>query len=81
MMWDTRCQCLLIKAKDHLALLTTIDPPENMHCAVIYQILGKDSTNIFKACQSLSAKRKSFLRPFLAQMAHHFDQIGKPTCS
>lgn len=71
----------LIKAKDQLALAhNDRSPLENMHCAVIYQILGKDATNIFKGLSDAEWReaRKVILTTVLGtDMAHHFDQIGK----
>lgn len=71
----------LIKAKNELALAhNDRSPLENMHCAVLYQLLGKAETNIFAGLTESEWResRKVILSTILGtDMAHHFDQIGK----
>ena len=71
----------LVKAKNELAIQhNDRSPLENMHCAVIYSILGHDKTNIFAGLndQQWRESRKLILTVVLGtDMAHHFEQIGK----
>jgi hypothetical protein len=71
----------LVKAKDELALRHNDKSPlENMHCAVLYEILGKPSTNIFGGLTEVQWRdsRKIILNAILGtDMVNHFDQISK----
>ena len=71
----------LVKAKNELAIRhNDRSPLENMHCSVIYEVLGKEETNIFVGLTDAQwrASRKVVLGAVLAtDMSHHFEQISK----
>jgi cAMP-specific phosphodiesterase 4 len=69
-------------ASKHKFALTHNDrsPLENMHCAVIYEILTQSKTNIFLSLDQIQwvEARKIILTCILGtDMAHHFEQISK----
>jgi hypothetical protein len=71
----------LIKARHDLALLhNDRSPLENMHCAVLYEVLSKPEFNIFI---NLSDKQWRDVRKIMitiilgTDMSHHFEQISK----
>lgn len=71
----------LVKVKDELALRhNDRSPLENMHCSLLYQILGNPATNI-QCGLSLAQwrdSRKIVLALILGtDMVHHFEQISK----
>lgn len=71
----------LIKAKHELALLhNDRSPLENMHCAVLYEVLSKNASNIFIGLTDVQWRdaRKVILTTILGtDMSHHFEQISK----
>lgn len=71
----------LVKAKNELALThNDRSPLENMHCAVIYELLTKPRTNIFVGLTESQWReaRKLILTVVLGtDMSHHFEQISK----
>lgn len=71
----------LIKAKDKLALLhNDRSPLENMHCAVLYNVMSKAELNIFSTLTESQWResRKIILAIILGtDMSHHFEQISK----
>lgn len=71
----------MVKAKHELALLHNDKSPlENMHCAVLYEVLGKQTTNIFVNLQESQWReaRKVIINIILGtDMTHHFEQISK----
>jgi len=71
----------MVKAKHELALLHNDKSPlENMHCAVLYEVLGKQATNIFVNLQESQWReaRKIIINIILGtDMTHHFEQISK----
>jgi cAMP-specific phosphodiesterase 4 len=71
----------LVKAKNELALThNDRSPLENMHCAVIYNLLAQEKYNIFSGLSESQWResRKLILTVVLGtDMAHHFEQIGK----
>ena len=71
----------LVKAKNELALAhNDRSPLENMHCAVIYEVLTKPKTNIFVGLTESQWReaRKLILTTVLGtDMSHHFEQISK----
>lgn len=71
----------LVKAKNELALAhNDRSPLENMHCAVIYELLTKPKTNIFVGLTESQWRetRKIILTTVLGtDMSHHFEQISK----
>lgn len=71
----------LVKAKHELALKhNDRSPLENMHCAVLYEILSKSETNIFVNYTEKQWRdtRKIILTSILGtDMSHHFEQISK----
>ena len=69
-------------ASKHKFALTHNDrsPLENMHCAVVYEILTQSKSNIFLSLDSAQwiEARKIILTCILGtDMAHHFEQISK----
>lgn len=71
----------LVKSKHKLALRHNDKSPlENMHCAVLYGILGKAEMNIFAGLTENQWRdsRKIILTCILGtDMSHHFEQISK----
>ena len=71
----------LVKAKHHLAILhNDRSPLENMHCAILYELLSKEKFNIFVNLTETQWRdsRKIILAMILGtDMAHHFEQISK----
>lgn len=71
----------LVKAKHKLALRHNDKSPlENMHCAVLYEVLGKTEANIFATLTESQWResRKIILTCILGtDMSHHFEQISK----
>lgn len=71
----------LVKTKHSLALQhNDRSPLENMHCVVLYELLGKDATNIFVNLDEKQWReaRKIILTIILGtDMSHHFEQISK----
>ena len=71
----------LVKAKNDLALrFNDKSPLENMHCAVIYEVLKKEKCNIFVGLTESQWRdaRKVILTAVLGtDMSHHFEQISK----
>ena len=71
----------LVKAKDKLALAHNDKSPlENMHCAVLYDILSHKKFNIFNELteQQWRDVRKIIITCILGtDMSHHFEQISK----
>jgi cAMP-specific phosphodiesterase 4 len=71
----------LVKSKHELALSHNDKSPlENMHCVVLYEILGKAATNIFVNLSEAQWResRKIILTIILGtDMSHHFEQISK----
>jgi len=71
----------LVKAKNELALLhNDRSPLENMHCAVLYDVLSRPATNIFVnfTDKQWRDSRKIILGVILGtDMSHHFEQISK----
>mgnify|MGYP005991670153 CR=1 FL=1 len=75
----------LVKSKHELALQhNDRSPLENMHCVVLYEILGKKESNIFVNLseQEWREARKIILTIILGtDMSHHFQQISKTQVS
>lgn len=73
----------LINTKHHLALLHNDKSPlENMHCSLLYDILGKAENNIMVnlSDQQWREARKVILTIILGtDMSHHFEQIKQAT--
>lgn len=71
----------LTKSKHELAIKhNDRSPLENMHCVVLYEILGKDESNIFSNLEEKQWResRKIILTIILGtDMSHHFEQISK----
>lgn len=71
----------LVKARHELALLhNDRSPLENMHCAVLYDILSKPEFNIFINLNDKQWRevRKIMITIILGtDMSHHFEQISK----
>lgn len=71
----------LVKAKNDLALkFNDKSPLENMHCAVIYEVLKKEKSNIFVGLTDSQWRdtRKLIIHAVLGtDMSHHFEQISK----
>ena len=71
----------LVKARHKLALRHNDKSPlENMHCAVLYEILGEQDANIFSSLTETEWResRKIILTCILGtDMSHHFEQISK----
>lgn len=71
----------LVKAKHSLALLhNDVSPLENMHCFVLYEVLGKSDHNIFVNLTEAQWReaRKIIIKVILGtDMSHHFEQISK----
>lgn len=71
----------LVKTKHTLAIQhNDRSPLENMHCVVLYELLRKDSTNIFVNLDEKQWReaRKIILTIILGtDMSHHFEQISK----
>jgi hypothetical protein len=71
----------LVKAKHKLAIRHNDKSPlENMHCAVLYEILGNKDTNIFSGLNDADWResRKIIITCILGtDMSHHFEQISK----
>eukprot|EP01034_Spumella_vulgaris_P030245 gene30245-37425_t len=71
----------LVNSKHELALIHNDQSPlENMHCSVLYQILGKSTTNIFVNLSEAQWResRKIILTVILGtDMSHHTEQISK----
>jgi uncharacterized protein YggT (Ycf19 family) len=71
----------LVKAKHNLAILhNDRSPLENMHCTLLYDLLTKETTNIFV---NLNEKEWRSIRKIIitvilgTDMSHHFEQISK----
>jgi len=75
----------LVKTKHQLAIQhNDRSPLENMHCVVLYELLGKDATNIFVNLDEKQWReaRKIILTIILGtDMSHHFEQISKTQVS
>lgn len=71
----------LVKSRSELALRhNDRSPLENMHCSVLYEVLGKEKTNILSGVKDQQWKdiRKIILTSILGtDMSHHFEQISK----
>lgn len=71
----------LVKARHKLALRHNDKSPlENMHCAVLYEILAEQDANIFSSLTESEWResRKVVLTCILGtDMSHHFEQISK----
>lgn len=71
----------LVKSRSELALRhNDRSPLENMHCAVLYEIVTKEKSNIFLnfTDQQWRDSRKIILTAILGtDMSHHFEQISK----
>jgi hypothetical protein len=71
----------LVKTKHALAIQhNDRSPLENMHCVVLYELLGKENTNIFINLDEKQWReaRKVILTIILGtDMSHHFEQISK----
>lgn len=71
----------LVKSRNELALRHNDKSPlENMHCAVLYEIVTKAEMNIFVGLteQQWRESRKIILNSILGtDMSHHFEQISK----
>jgi hypothetical protein len=71
----------LVKSKHELAMQhNDRSPLENMHCVVLYEILGKKDSNIFVNLSEAEWReaRKIILTIILGtDMSHHFEQISK----
>jgi len=71
----------LVKAKNELALrFNDKSPLENMHCAVIYEVVKKEKCNVFTGLVESQWRdtRKLIITTVLGtDMSHHFDQISK----
>jgi len=71
----------LVKARHRLALRHNDKSPlENMHCAVLYEILAEQDANIFSSLTESEWResRKIILTCILGtDMSHHFEQISK----
>ena len=71
----------LVNSKHQFALQhNDRSPLENMHCAVMYEILTQSNTNIFLSLgeKQWREARKIILTTILGtDMAHHFEQISK----
>jgi len=71
----------LVNSKHELALKHNDKSPlENMHCVKLYEILAKESTNIFVNLREEQWReaRKIILTIILGtDMSHHFEQISK----
>lgn len=71
----------LVKSKHELALRHNDKSPlENMHCAVLYDILSKQSCNVFVGLteNDWRESRKIVITSILGtDMTHHFEQISK----
>lgn len=71
----------LVKAKNELAIIhNDRSPLENMHCNVLYEVLGQPQTNILKGLTDKQWReaRKIMLTIILAtDMSFHFGQISK----
>ena len=72
----------LVKTTHDLALRhNDTSPLENMHAAVLYEVLKADKTNLFKPLQAASRQdwvdlRKTIIGAILAtDMAHHFEMV------
>ena len=71
----------LVKAKDKLAMIhNDRSPLENMHCSLLYEIMGDPNKNIFCGLSESQWReaRKSITSSVLGtDMVHHFDQISR----
>jgi len=71
----------LVKAKHSFALMhNDRSPLENMHCAVVYEILSIPETNLFASLseEQWRESRQVMLTAILGtDMSHHFEQISK----
>ena len=76
-----RDSAYLIKAKHKLAIRhNDVSPLENMHCSILYELLGKSETNIFSELsdQQWRESRKIIITSILGtDMSKHFEQISK----
>jgi len=71
----------LVKSMHELALrYNDRSPLENLHCSILYDVLGREGCNVLKALTTAEAReaRKLILSVILAtDMAHHFDYINR----
>lgn len=75
----------LVKSKHELAMAhNDRSPLENMHCVILYEIVSKESNNIFIGLEPNQWRdaRKIILTIILGtDMSHHFEQISKTQVS
>jgi hypothetical protein len=71
----------LVKSRDKLAIIhNDRSPLENMHCALLYEIMVENDANIFATLsdEQWREARKIVITTILGtDMAHHFEQISK----